>query len=51
MSKSTKLTEEEKKTSTPESEEIKNVPETKTAATSAKDTPADRKSKKKKTGM
>ena len=48
MSKSTKLTEEEKKTSTPESEEIKNVPETKTAATSAKDTPADRKSKKKK---
>lgn len=48
MSKSTKLTEEEKKTSTPESEEIKNLPETKAAATSAKDTPADRKSKKKK---
>lgn len=48
MSKSTKLTEEEKKNSTPESEEIKNLPETKAAATSAKDTPADRKSKKKK---
>lgn len=48
MSKNTKLTEEEKKTTAPESEEIKEVSETEAAATPAEDTPTDKKSKKKK---
>lgn len=48
MSKNTKLTEEEKKTAAPESEEIKEVSETEAAATPAEDTPTDKKSKKKK---
>lgn len=48
MSKNTRLTEEEKKTTAPESEEIKEVSETEAAATPAEDTPTDKKSKKKK---
>lgn len=48
MSKNTKLTEEENKTTAPESEEIKEVSETEAAATPAEDTPTDKKSKKKK---